>query len=65
MGINNQCPRCGEGRLRVWTELNDEEREVVRRLPAAAEYDLGERKSRHRWCSRCWYEESTGVTHDA
>jgi ribosomal protein L32 len=65
METNNRCPRCGEGRLRVWSGLDDEEREVVRRLPAAADYDLDERKARHRWCSLCWYEESTSITHDA
>ena len=62
---NSKCPRCGEGRLRDWKELNDEEREVVKRLPASAEYELDERKATHRWCLRCWYEESTGMTHNA
>ena len=59
METNNKCPRC-EGRLLTWQSLSDEEREVVRRLPASAEYSLDERKARHRWCNRCWYEESSG-----
>jgi len=57
MNSGNRCPRC-EGRLQSWTELNDEEREMVKRLPA--DYSLEERKSRHRWCVRCWYEDSGG-----
>jgi len=58
MNSGNRCPRC-EGRLQSWTELNDEEREMVKRLPA--DYSLEERQSRHRWCVRCWYEDSGGT----
>jgi len=43
--------------MKSWDELNDEEREVVKRLPASAEYSLEERKASHRWCTRCWYED--------
>lgn len=62
MESRNRCPRCAAERLRTWNELSDEEREVVRRLPAAADYSLEERKSMRRWCNRCWYEESGGST---
>ncbi|HEY3027246.1 MAG TPA: hypothetical protein VGJ55_13940 [Pyrinomonadaceae bacterium] len=59
-GMNNQnqnrCPRCGEGRLRAWQELTNDEREVARRLPGAADYPAGEREAMHRWCTRCWFE---------
>jgi len=65
MEIDNQCRRCGAGRLQSWSELGEEEREIVRRLPAAVDYNLEERKARHRWCVRCWYEESSGMTRDA
>ncbi|MDX6577916.1 MAG: hypothetical protein QOE96_3869 [Blastocatellia bacterium] len=65
METNNQCPRCGIGRLRAWNELSDEEREVVRRLPGSAEYFLEVRQRTHRWCPRCWHEEGPGVTQDA
>jgi hypothetical protein len=58
MNSDNRCPRC-EDRLQSWTELNDEEREMVKRLPAG-DYSLEERKARHRWCVRCWYEDSGG-----
>ena len=57
MNSGNRCPRC-EGRLRSWGDLNDEEREMVKRLPAAADFSLAERQVRHRWCTRCWYEDS-------
>jgi len=53
---NNRCPQCGEGRLRAWSELNEEEREVVRRLPDSAIYTHAEREAQHRWCTRCWFE---------
>ncbi len=62
METHNSCPRCGEGRLQSWSTLSDEERELARRLPASADYSLEERKTRHRWCGRCWYEESSGST---
>jgi hypothetical protein len=61
MEFSDQCPRCGAGRLRGWSELNDEERELVRRLPASAEHPLEERRSTHRWCTRCWYETTSGM----
>jgi hypothetical protein len=60
METDDRCPRCGVGRLQSWRELGDEEREMVRRLPASADYSLEERKARHRWCTRCWYEEVSG-----
>jgi hypothetical protein len=57
MNFNDRCPRCEE-RLRSWKELNDEDREMVKRLPATADYSLAERQARHRWCTRCWFEDS-------
>lgn len=65
METSNQCPRCGAGRMRAWSELSDEEHEVVRRLPASADYSLEVRQSTHRWCPRCWYEEGSGGTQTA
>jgi hypothetical protein len=46
--------------LRSWSELSDEDREIVKRLPATADYSLEERQARHRWCTRCWFEDSGG-----
>jgi hypothetical protein len=60
MENSNRCPRCDAGRMRGWDELNDDEREVARRLPASADYSLAAREARHRWCTRCWYEETSG-----
>jgi Zn ribbon nucleic-acid-binding protein len=63
MNEENRCPRCDADRLRSWSELTDEEREVVKRLPAAAEWTNLERKATHRWCVRCWFESTEGVKH--
>lgn len=52
-----RCPRCGEGRLKAWYELSAEERELARRLPDSADFPLDERAARHRFCTRCWYED--------
>ncbi|HEX3282872.1 MAG TPA: hypothetical protein VHR36_16665 [Pyrinomonadaceae bacterium] len=55
MNTEDRCSRCGH-RMKSWQELEEEEREVVKRLPASAEVDATERQRRHRWCTRCWYE---------
>jgi len=57
MMTQDKCPKCDKPRLKSWEELNDEEREVVKRLPESADYSLAERKTSHRWCTRCWNEE--------
>ena len=51
----NRCLRC-DGISRTWKELTEEEREVVKRLPASADYTAEERQTMHRWCTRCWNE---------
>lgn len=60
-----KCKRCTEGHLKSWSDLNEEERIVVRRLPATTDYSANERETTHRWCTRCWYEETRGASHDA
>ena len=57
------CPRCDKPGMKNWAELTDEEREVVKRLPASANYSLDERKASHRWCTRCWYENLAADEH--
>jgi len=57
MRTDDTCPRCDKRGLKSWTELNDEEREVVKRLPLSAKFSLEERQSTHRWCTRCWWED--------
>jgi hypothetical protein len=65
MEFSNQCPHCGAARLRDWSELSDEEREVVKRLPASAEFSLKERQARHKWCKRCWHEATSDAPRHA
>ncbi len=55
-----RCPRCAEGVMRSWDELSDAEREVVKRLPASADYRTAVREATHRWCTRCWFEATGG-----
>jgi hypothetical protein len=57
------CPRCDKHGMKTWAELNEEEREVVKRLPASAEYSLSERQATHRWCTRCWHEKLAPDVH--
>ena len=59
--LADKCNRCGEGRMRSWQEMTEEEREVVKRLPANADYSMDERRTRHRWCTRCWHEQKQGM----
>jgi hypothetical protein len=56
MNTDDRCPRCGEGSMKSWQELQDEEKEVVKRLPASAEEDAAQRQRLNRWCTRCWHE---------
>lgn len=55
MKSGSSCQRC-DGVLKRWSELTGEEREVVERLPSAADYTPEERRATHRWCTRCWHE---------
>ena len=56
--LDSKCKRCDWGTLKPWDELDEEQKEVAQRLPASARYSLDERKARHRWCTRCWWEET-------
>jgi hypothetical protein len=58
MTAQEKCPRCDKPRMQSWSDLNDEEREVVKRLPASGDYSLAERQTYHRWCTRCWFESA-------
>ena len=61
MNTGRSCPRCQEGVLQTWEELSAEEQEVVKRLPASADYAAAERQGTHQWCTRCWYEATNDV----
>ena len=54
-----RCPRCGEGPLKAWYELSEDERDLAGRLPASADFAPAERASRHLFCTRCWHEQIT------
>jgi hypothetical protein len=51
----SRCPKCHNGRMKSWQELDSEERMVAERLPLSAEISLTKRK-KHRFCTRCWFE---------
>ncbi|MEP6848870.1 MAG: hypothetical protein ABI999_08425 [Acidobacteriota bacterium] len=51
------CPRCDAPKMRSWDELSDEEKYLVERLPLFADIPLNEQK-KHRFCTRCWFEET-------
>jgi len=65
MSYLKACPRCEKRGLKTWAELNDDEREVVKRLPRSATTSEEERKTRNRWCTRCWFEEMHPEEHHA
>lgn len=57
------CPRCGIGKLIRWDELSDEEKMIVQRLPDSYDVTHPARIKRHRWCTKCWYEDDSRQTH--
>ena len=65
MSDRKGCPRCEKRGLKTWAELSEEERTAVKRLPLSAEYSEEERKATHRWCTRCWYEETSPGSNQA
>jgi hypothetical protein len=62
--FSTTCPRCEKRGLKSWAELDDQQREVVKRLPARDNLELSERQAMHRWCTRCWFE-TTDTSHHA
>lgn len=53
------CPRCGNQKLKSWTELTDDEKILVEKLPLSADFTKEERR-RNRWCARCRHEFDSG-----
>lgn len=51
------CPVCGAMRMRSWDKLDEEQKLLVSKLAASAEFTPAERH-RRRFCTRCWYEET-------
>ena len=52
----NECPRCASAKMKNWDELDDEQKFLIERLPASAEFSPAERK-KHRFCERCFFED--------
>ena len=53
------CPRCGSPKLKNWDELGGDEKFMIEKLPSAEKFSAEERKH-HRFCTRCFYEETAG-----
>lgn len=63
--IRYKCPRCGNLNLRNWQQLNGEEQEIVKRLPASALNTIKERIALHLWCTKCWFESQDKEANEA
>ena len=46
--------------MQTWEELKPDEQEVVKRLPASADYPAAERQEPISG-TRCWYEATSGT----
>ena len=57
------CPRCGTVTMKNWADLNEEQQMLARKLPLSADYSLAARK-KHRFCTRCWFEETEQGSHE-
>jgi hypothetical protein len=47
--------------MRDWGELNAEQKLLVEKLPGNVDFNRAERR-RHRFCTRCWYEDTAPVS---
>jgi hypothetical protein len=56
--MNNKCPKCDYKKLKTWGELSEEEKMFVKVLPANF---TKEQRKKHRFCVRCWFEESEKI----
>ena len=54
--IPPQCPNCDCAALKSWDELDRDELIVVECLPNSRLFTHEERK-KHRFCTRCFYED--------
>ena len=53
----NICPKCHSREFKSWDEIDRDEKIVAECLPKSAQYQLTTRK-KHRFCTRCWFEET-------
>jgi len=42
--------------MKSWADLTGEQKFLAEKLPASAEFTAEERK-KHRFCTRCWFED--------
>lgn len=55
--LEKGCPVCDYPVVKGWEELTDDQQFVAKRLPASADFTFEERK-KHRFCTRCWFEDT-------
>lgn len=58
------CPKCGSPKIKEWSELSDDEKFLVEKLPASGNFSAEDRKH-HRFCTRCFYEDAANKTEKA
>jgi hypothetical protein len=61
LDTESACPQCQAAKMKSWDDLTDEEQFLAERLPGSAHFTAKERK-RHRFCTRCWYEETDAAS---
>lgn len=54
--LQKSCPRCSSPEIKAWDQLSDDEKFLVEKLPLSSEFSAAERK-KHRFCTRCFFEE--------
>ena len=62
--VEKICPNCGALKMKNWSDLTDEQKFLVERLPLNSEFSAEQRK-KHRFCERCWFEEIQMQTENA
>jgi len=58
------CPKCHSPKMKSWAELNDEQKFLIKRLPLNTDFTAAQRK-KHRFCERCWFEDTNGESNIA
>jgi hypothetical protein len=54
------CPNCGAPKMKRWSDLTDDQKFLVERLPMNTDFTAEQRK-KHRLCERCWFEDFKSV----
>jgi hypothetical protein len=53
--IHKTCSNCGSMKFKIWEDLTDDERFLIKKLPQNTEFTSEQRK-RHLFCNRCLYD---------